>query len=182
MTGLDWLIVAVFLFSVAGAISQGFVHELVSLAGVVVGYLMAAWNYHRLAPWFMQFVKAQWVADYAAFLAIFIVVAVIFGLIARTAQWVMKEVGLRWFDRILGAAFGMLKGALVATVLVVALASFNASSAMLNGSRFAPYLLVVGRAASWLAPSDLRYRFAKGLEVMRTIPNPSGPDQNVKQH
>lgn len=170
MTGLDWLIVAVFLFSVAGAIAQGFVHELVSLAGVVIGYLMAAWNYHRLAPWLMQFVKAQWIADYAAFLAIFTIVAVIFGLVARTLQWVMKQVGLRWFDRILGAVFGMLKGALVATVIVLALASFNASSRMLNGSRFAPYLLVVGRAASWLAPADLRSRFAKGLEVMRSLP------------
>ena len=180
MTGLDWLIVAVFLFSVAGAIAQGFVHELVSLAGVVIGYLMAAWNYHRLAPWFLQFVKAQWVADYAAFLAIFIIFAVVFGLIARMAQWVMKEVGLRWFDRLLGAAFGVLKGVLVATVLVLALAYFNASSGMLRGSRFAPYFLVVGRAAAWLAPADLRHRLAEGLDRMRSLPNTQHPEA-VKQ-
>lgn len=181
MTGLDWLIVAVFLFSVAGAFAQGFVHELVSLAGVVIGFLMAAWNYHRLAPWFAQFVKAQWVADYAAFLAIFVIFAFVLGLIARMAQWVMKEVGLRWFDRLLGAAFGMVKGVLVATVLVLALAYFNASSSWLNGSRFAPYLLVVGRAATWLAPADLRQKLAEGIERMRSLPNHQQSSDAVKR-
>jgi membrane protein required for colicin V production len=97
------------------------------------------------------------------------------------AQWVMKEVGLRWFDRLLGAAFGMVKGVLVATVLVLALAYFNASSSWLNGSRFAPYLLVIGRAATWLAPADLRQKLAEGIERMRSLPNRQQPSDELKR-
>jgi hypothetical protein len=31
----------------------------------------------------------------------------------------------------------------------------------------APYFLVGGRAAIWLAPSELRHRFYQGLDYMR---------------
>jgi uncharacterized membrane protein required for colicin V production len=48
------------LFSVLLATAQGFLHEVISLAGVVIGYLLAAREYWRL--------------DSAAFLAIFFAV------------------------------------------------------------------------------------------------------------
>jgi hypothetical protein len=41
---------------------------------------------------------------------------------------------------------------------------------MLERSVLAPYFLVVGRAAIWVAPSDLRARFYEGLDFLHRAP------------
>jgi len=167
MNALDWIILALLLFSVLSAASQGFFFELFSLAGTIVGYLLAAWGYRNLAPWFMPYAKNELVADGAAFIVIFLVVVILAGVIGRIARWAMKEVGLRWFDRLLGGAFGLLRGALLVSVFVMALAAFGAGSKMLAESRFGGYFLVVGRAASWVAPYELRDAFRRGVTAIR---------------
>jgi membrane protein required for colicin V production len=179
MNGLDWIIVAALVFSVITAAAQGFFFELFSLVGTVVGYLLAAWGYKRVAPWFVPYVKNEWVADATAFLVIFLAVVVLAGIAGRIARWAMKEVGLRWFDRLLGAAFGLLRGALVVSVLVLALAAFGPGSKMLAESRFGTYFLVVGRAFSWVAPYELRDGFRQGVKAIKQE-KAGAPDQNQK--
>ena len=169
MSGLDWIIVAVVLFSVLLAAQQGFFFELFSLAGVVVGYLAAAWGYTRVAGWYMPFVKSAWMADIAGFLTIFIAVALIAGVIGRLARWFFKEAGLRWFDRLLGAAFGLIRGVLAVAVLLLALTSFAPDNKLIARSSIAPYLLVVTRAAVWVAPAQVRARFNEGLRTIRQM-------------
>lgn len=179
MNGLDWIIVAALVFSVISAATQGFFFELFSLAGTIVGYLLAAWGYKRFAPWFVPYVKNEWVADATAFLTIFLAVVILAGIAGRIARWAMKEVGLRWFDRLLGAAFGLLRGALIVSVLVLALAAFGPGSKMLAESQFGTYFLVVGRAVSWVAPYELREGFRQGVKAVKQE-KAGAPDQNQK--
>lgn len=179
MNWLDWTILGVIVLSVIGAAAQGFLFELFSLAGVIFGYLLAAWNYKRIAPWFLPYVKNEWVANAAGFLFIFILVAILAGLAGRIARWVMKEVGLRWFDRLLGAAFGLLKGALIVAVLVMALAAFGPGSKTLAESRYGSYFLVVGRAAAWVAPYELREGFRQGAKALGSMRD-SAPESGSK--
>ena len=166
MNAADWLIIGALFVSVAIAISQGFFYEVISLAGTVLGYLLASWQYHRVADWIAPYVKNAWVGEIVGFLIIFVAVVVLAGLIARLVRWAMKEAGLSWFDRILGAGFGVLRGGLVVAVVSLVMTSFAPGSKLLEGSQLAPYFLVVGRAAIWLAPSELRTRFYQGLDVL----------------
>jgi hypothetical protein len=48
--------------------------------------------------------------------------------------------------------------------------AFAPTSKLLANSQLAPYFLVVGRAAIWLAPSELRARFNQGLELLHHAP------------
>ena len=169
MTGLDWLIVVILLLSVLLAAAHGFFFELFSLAGTVIGYLVAAWEYPRIAQWYLPYVKNQWAADAAAFLTIFIAIVLVAGIAGRIARWAMKEVGLRWFDRLLGGVFGILRGALIVTVVVFAIAAFGPGSKMLAESRFGSYFLVIGRGAVWVAPYELRNRFRQGLGALHEL-------------
>lgn len=169
MNWLDWTIFIVMVLSVLGAAAQGFFFELFSLAGTILGYLVAAWNYKRIAPWILPYVKNEWVASAVGFFLIFIVIVILAGIAGRIARWAMKEVGLRWFDRLLGAAFGLAKGVLVVAVLVMALAAFGPGSKTLAESRFGPYFLVVGRAAVWAAPYELREGFRQGAKALATM-------------
>ncbi|MGA9862986.1 MAG: CvpA family protein [Terriglobales bacterium] len=159
MSIADWIILGFLVFSVTAAALEGFFHEAFKLAGLVVGYLLAAWQYHRLADWFAPYLKSPWLGEIVGFLIIFFVVLIIAGIAGRIARSVMKKAGLSAIDRFLGAVLGLLKGALVVAVVLTAMAAFAPAAKWLDGSELAPYFLVGGRAAVWLAPSELRHRF-----------------------
>jgi membrane protein required for colicin V production len=166
----DWVILIIVLLSVLQAIAQGFFYEFFSLAGVILGYLLAAWEYPRLAAWYAHHVNSQWAADIAGFFTIFVVVVLLAGAVGRIARWAVHGVGLRWFDRLLGALFGFVRGAVISTVIVLALAAFAPQWGWLQQSRVAPFLLVSGRALIWAAPADLQQRFRAGWDLLRTVP------------
>jgi membrane protein required for colicin V production len=177
MTGVDWVIVVAVVLSMALAAKEGFFYEVFSLAGVVVGYLLAAWEYGHVAGWFSPYTRAQWVAEIGGFLLIFIAVLALASWAGRITRWAMKEVGLRWFDRVLGAAFGLLRGVLVIAVVVLALASFTPGVRLLSGSALSPYFLAVARAASWVAPAAVRDRFRQGMDGLHNITQPTAGSQ-----
>jgi membrane protein required for colicin V production len=170
MNALDWLILVIMVLSVLLAAAQGFFFEVISLAGAVIGYLLAAWGYGRIAPWFLQYVKQQAFADLAAFLTIFIAVVLLAGAIARITRWAVREAGLRWVDRLLGAVFGLARGIVVVTAGILALTAFAPDSRQLTKSEFAGYFMVAGSGASWLAPSEIRRKYREGILKLRARP------------
>jgi membrane protein required for colicin V production len=167
MAAVDWIIIAVLALSVLVAAAQGFFFEVFSLAGAIFGYILAAWEYWRLAPWFEQYVKSTAAANAAGFITIFLSVMIVASIAGKITRWAMHEVGLRWVDRLLGAAFGLVRGVVLVTVGIMALAAFSPESEMLNKSELSRYFLVSARAASWVAPSDMQQKFRDGLALLR---------------
>jgi uncharacterized membrane protein required for colicin V production len=99
----------------------------------------------------------------------------------------MKEAGLSSFDRFLGAVLGLAKGGLMVAVILMGMAAFAPTSKLLQDSQLAPYFLVVGRAAIWLAPSELRVRFYQGLDLIHQAPQkfggqPASPPKPTTAH
>jgi membrane protein required for colicin V production len=174
MNAADWVILGIVVVSAAVAASEGFFHQAFGIAGLIVGYLLAAWQYPRLAEWFGPHLKSPWLGDIAGFVVIFIGVVIVAGVAGRVVRWAMKEAGLSLFDRLLGALLGVVKGSLFVAVILMGMTAFTPSSPLLEGSQLAPYFLVVGRAAIWLAPSQLRAKFLEGLDLVRHahIPDP----------
>ena len=170
MTLADWIICALVLVNVIAAAMQGFFSEALTLAGLVVGYIVAAWKYRGVAEWLESFLKNQWLAEVLGFLVIFFAIVLLFGIAARIARWVMKESGLSGFDRFLGAVLGLLKGGLMVAVILMGMTAFKPASGLLQNSQLAPYFLAVGRAAIWLAPAELRARFFQGLDLLHQAP------------
>lgn len=170
MTAADWVIVFVVLLNVVLAATDGFFAEALSMAGLVIGYIVAAWQYQKLAEWFMSFLKSELLAQIFGFLIIFFAILIVFSIAGRIARKLMKAAGLSGFDRLLGALLGVLKGALVVAVVLMGMTAFTPTSKMLEKSELAPYFLVAGRAAIWVAPSELRARFYEGLDFLHRAP------------
>src|SRR5216683_6737526 len=170
MSPADWIILALVVLNVVSAAMQGFFAEALSMAGLIVGYIVAAWQYQRLSIWLESFLKNEWLADIFGFLVIFFAIVLVFGIAGRIARWVMKEAGLSGFDRFLGGVLGLLKGGLMVAVVLMGMTAFTPTSKMLENSQLAPYFLVVGRAAIWVAPSALRARFYEGLDFLHHAP------------
>jgi membrane protein required for colicin V production len=91
------------------------------------------------------------------------------GIAGRIARAGAKAVGMRWFDRVLGGAFGFIRGVLFVTVLLLGVASWSPDSTWLARSQFAPYMLVIARAAVWVAPSEVRGHFRQGMAQLRSL-------------
>jgi membrane protein required for colicin V production len=170
MTPADWIICALVLLNVVTAAMQGFFSEALTMAGLVVGYIVAAWQYRSLAQWLESFLKNDWLAEILGFLVIFFAIVLLFGVAARIARWVMKESGLSGLDRFLGGVLGLVKGGLMVAVILMGMTAFAPASKLLVNSQLAPYFLVVGRAAMWLAPAELRARFNQGLDLLHHAP------------
>ena len=170
MSIADWMIGALVLANVITAALQGFFSEALTMAGLIVGYVVAAWQYRSLAGWLERFLKNAWLAEILGFLLIFFAIVLIFSVAAKVARWIMKHAGLSSFDRFLGAVLGLLKGGLMVAVILMGMTAFQPTSRLLQNSSLAPYFLVVGRAAIWLAPSELRARFYQGLNLVHQAP------------
>ena len=166
MNVADWVILFVIIITIIHAASEGFFHEAFGIAGLIVGYLLAAWQYHRIAAWFAPHVKSLWVGEIIGFLIIFIGVMILAGIAGRISRWIMKEAGLSFFDRVLGGLLGALKGGLIVAIVLMSMTAFTPTSRWLEGSSMAPYFLVVGRAAIWVAPAELRARFYQGMDLL----------------
>ena len=150
MTPADWLICGLVLLNVVAAAMQGFFSEALTMAGLVVGYIVAAWQYRGVARWMESFLKNAWLAEILGFLVIFFAIVLLFGLAARLARWVMKHSGLSGIDRFLGAILGLLKGGLMVAVILMGMTAFTPTSKLLENSQLAPY---VGVACPFLSRS-----------------------------
>jgi membrane protein required for colicin V production len=168
---VDWIILLALVVSVVQAASSGFFQEAFGIAGLVFGYLIAAWQYRRLAGHFEAYISSKWLGEIVAFLAIFFGVMILAGILGKIVRWIMKEAGLSVVDRFFGGVLGLLRGCLVVAIVLLSMAAFTPNSPWLQGSALAPYFLVVGRAVIWVAPAELRMEFYKGLDYLRKAQN-----------
>ncbi|HTV04825.1 MAG TPA: CvpA family protein [Acidobacteriaceae bacterium] len=167
MVLIDWLIVIVLLVSVLSAAKNGFFLEVFSLAGILIGLVLASWNYQRLLPWLTRWVRSLPAAEALSFLLIALGVMLLAGLLGRVVRWSVHSIGLGWADRFLGALFGFVKGFILITVVVLVIAAFFPGATWFKRSRLAPCFLTAAHRASALAPSSLELRIREGVINLR---------------
>jgi membrane protein required for colicin V production len=169
VTGFDGILIVIILLSAVAAAAHGFFAEVISLGGTILGFILGAWQYARVATWFEPYVKSQPLANAAGFLTIVVAVGIFAGIAAKIATWTMKEAGLRWVDRFLGGAFGLVRGLVMATVVVLIATSFVPEANWLQRSHLAGYFTLSARVASWAAPASVRSKFQDGVAYLRKV-------------
>ena len=168
-TRLDWALAAIVVISVVASAIKGLTRELISLGAAIWGVLMAIWFYDRLAPWFEPYVKTAEIAKLVAFLVILVAVLIVGAVVSSLVARLIKKTGLRWFDRLLGASFGLVRGVLVGWAVILALVVFPPGPGVVERSRLAPYMAYGARLLVSVAPAELRSRFQAGWEEARKI-------------
>jgi membrane protein required for colicin V production len=164
---LDWILALILLVSVVTAARKGFVGELVSLATLVAGLIVAAAYYDSAAIWFEGVVKSTQVAQALGFSILFVGIVVAGSLIAWGVRKLIKKSGLQWFDRFMGAIFGVLRGLVIDCVLLMVMLAFSIKAPAVNQSSLAPYVSTGARGLAWVMPRELRNQFANGFEKFR---------------
>ena len=164
---LDWIFTAIVLISVVAAAMKGFVQELISLASVVVGLVVAAIGYPRAALWFDDLTKSHQVALGMGFLVLFLGTLIVGALVGVLARKLIKTAGIQGFDRFLGAIFGLVRGVLVDSILIMALVAFAIKPDAVRESVLAPYVSTGTRVIALVMPENLKAQFQLGFEKFR---------------
>ena len=99
---LDCILAAIVVASVVTAMMKGFVQELISLASVLIGLVVAAIGYPRAALWFDDLTKSHEIALGLGFLVLFLGTLLVGALVGVVARKLIKTAGIQWFDRFLG--------------------------------------------------------------------------------
>lgn len=166
MNWLDVLLIAVAVAAALVGLFKGLVREVVGLAAVVLGLILAAAYYPDVARALLGRVSNLLLAYFLAFLIIFFAVA--------TAGWVaglllskLMKGPLALANHLLGGMFGLVKGVVVGGVIVLALVSFGIGSRALQHSRFGPAALQVAAGIVHIIPRELRARFRESYGRIR---------------
>lgn len=121
MTSVDYVILFLALVSAAVGVWRGFTTEALSLITLLAA-IGLAWTFAgQLEPSLGGWASAVEVRLWAARLIIFVSVLVIGGLISWLARKLIRHSGLSGLDRTLGAAFGLLRAAVLVGLAVIVL-------------------------------------------------------------
>jgi len=167
MNPLDWILGIILVYSVVRAAMRGFIAESFALGGVLCGLLFACWFYRHAGASLAGLISSPPLAQLAAFLLILTTTMVAAALLAKVISSTAKAIGLGFFDRLLGAIFGLLRGALLGLSLLLPITAFLPTSPWVQQSVLAPYFLRAAHAVSFLMPTDLRLKLLDGLDRIR---------------
>jgi membrane protein required for colicin V production len=119
MVWLDIAILALIGVSTVVGLMRGFVREVLSLVAWVVAFWLALGFAGELAP-YLDFVSdSEVVRSISAFVVLFVAALLVFALVNHLIAIVVKSTGLHGTDRVLGMAFGFLRGVVVVAAIMV---------------------------------------------------------------
>lgn len=144
---------------------RGLFQELAVLVGVAGGVVVASHTYLQVAGLISQWITDPQYARIIAFAAILVAVYWLTRLTAHYLQRILYHLYLDFFERLLGAAFALAKGALlIGFALIFIGLVLPKDSRLLQESRTAPKLSNLARQSLELLPPDFKQRFNDTLQ------------------
>ena len=119
MIWIDYAILAIVGISGAISLMRGFVREALALAGWIAAFWIALAFSGEVAVWLDGYVSVPSVRAGIAFAVIFVGVLLLCGVALRLAGLLVERTGMSGTDRALGIVFGVLRGIVLAGVLVL---------------------------------------------------------------
>lgn len=163
MNKLDIIIIGITALATALGLWKGMVRQIVTLAGVVLGYYISLRLYVPVAKLLPENI-APGTAKAISFLLIFVICIIVSFILGAIVGKLLKIAGLGWANRLGGGAIGFLKGfVIIAIVVTVLIAFLPANSAFLDNSVTLPYVLSGIRVAGNIMPRDIQEKYHRKI-------------------
>jgi membrane protein required for colicin V production len=163
MTFFDFLVLALVASSVVSGALRGIVRALVTGAALILGLLIAARGYGVAGAILrgLGLVETKEGANAGGFLLIMVVVLAAGFFAGRLVRGGLRRVHLEGVDRLLGGAFGLLRGWAVCSILYLALTAFPVRLSSVAEARTAPLLAQGAKMLGVFTSQEVRTRFYK---------------------
>jgi membrane protein required for colicin V production len=166
VNALDFVLIAIFFLSTFMSARKGFSREIIGLVAAVLGLLLASQFYRAAGAPLRPYLSGDSLAWMAGFLIVFFGVLIAGALISGLVSRLLHTIGLSFVDRLLGAAFGFLRGGLISIGIILAMVAFTSGQAVVH-SQMAPYLIEVSHLVAKEAPQELKDSFQQQYERVK---------------
>lgn len=166
---LDILLVIIAGISIVTGFIAGFARVGIGFIAMVSGILFGFWFYGIPAAWIHRYIHSAAVSNLLGFFAVFSAFVMLGSLIGKLLSKLFKWTGLSWLDRLMGGAFGLVRGSLMAIAFVAVLLAFTPKPLprWIVESRVLPYAVDASNLCAELAPNGLKDAFREGLQDIR---------------
>jgi membrane protein required for colicin V production len=171
---LDAVLILLIAFSIWRSFAKGLTREVIGLLSVVVGIFAGTWLYSTVAGYIEPHVSSRAMASFCGFVVVFLGVMLLGSMVGFALSKMLRVTGLSFFDRLLGAAFGIVRGVLMASALVMALLAFapgaraNTPPESITRSRLAPFVIGAARIFIAAAPREMKDGFRRSYGQVRS--------------
>jgi len=143
MSTLDTVLIVVIVLCGILGIYWGFLRQVLSVAGLIAGLVLASRYGERVADWLSSFITNDTAVQALGFLLVLIAVSAIVSLLATLLRRFVGLLFLGWLDHLIGGVLGLIQGALLCTVILLVAAVFPTAAfpAAVAHSRLAPQLV-----------------------------------------
>ena len=176
MNLLDIIILSTVLFFIIKGVIRGFIREIASLAGVVLGVFLAARYQYEATEVIRQFLNPGPYLPLISFIVIFICVVVGCNLLGWMIRLALRMAPLGWVDRLLGLCFALIKGVVITYLVIVVLTFFLPSGTpLIARSRVCPWIVISYQSMAGLISPDHYQRWKQRFiqktgELSDTLP------------
>jgi membrane protein required for colicin V production len=168
MNATDIIIGVILILGLISGIARGFVRGLFGLAGLVLGVMIAAGNYEHAARTVLAFMPDERLRTILAFVAILLIVLVLFSLLGRLLSKAVHLAELGWMDRLAGAVLGLLTASILSgMLLMMAVIGGVHGERFLVDSVLAPKVLAVTDAVVCIFPGVAQDRIERARDELR---------------
>jgi len=180
MNPLDIIIIIVLCFCLIRGIFRGLIKELSSIVGVLAGFYAAYTYYPVVGGVLSRWISNPGYRNILSFLILFCLVLILVGILGVIIKYLLSIASLGWFDRILGAGFGLIKGVLIVSVVVLMLTTFLPKGApIIKNSLLSPYVMMISESMVKVVPKEMKQEFftkirelRKAWDIPKIIKNP----------
>ncbi len=165
MNVLDIAILLILAFSVGSGLIKGLVKELFSLIGVVLSVLVALLVAPRFGLYLERWIEVESASYATALLLLFLGTLLVVAILGQLLTRLIEFAHLGFVNRLLGGAFGLVRGVLVGLIVLVGLTLvLDAQTPLLATSRLAPFFAQAGRHIAPLLPEGPRAVLLERIE------------------
>lgn len=171
MSWLDILVVAIVGYSALTGFNGGIARVGIGFVATVLGILFGFWFYGVAGSHVADYVSSRGIANLLGFLLVFGAFVLAGAIVGRILAKLFKWVGLSWLDRLLGAAFGVLRGAVIAVALVTVILAFAPTPPpqSIVQSKTLPYVIDTSSVLSSVTPHEVKDAFRETRERVKKM-------------
>ncbi|MFN7995775.1 MAG: CvpA family protein [Bryobacteraceae bacterium] len=170
MNWLDISLLVALAISVLAGSHEGFARAGVGFLASVLGLVLGLHYYRLVALSFRGYITESGLANALGFFIVFIAVILAGAVVSRILQRFVHAADLTWLDRIMGGAFGVVRGLLWATIAILAIMAFVPAPRMvLANSRLAPCVMDAASKVAEASPEEVKHSFRRSYKELNKV-------------